>query len=279
MSTPSARPALAPAVRAYYDAAPEDQRLSAGPGQLERVRTQELVARFLPAPPQVVLDVGGGPGVHALWLAERGYEVHLVDPVPRLVAQARAQRGASGRAVASCSVGDARALDRADGFADAVLLLGPLYHLPDAADRQTALREALRVLRPGGLLFAAGISRFASALDGLARDLLADPAFAEIVEHDLADGRHRNPTGDPEYFTTAYFHRPDELGPEVEGVGFRLRGVFGLEGPGWLLPDFEARWGDDARRARLLHVLRRLEEEPSMLGVSAHLLAVAHRPA
>jgi ubiquinone/menaquinone biosynthesis C-methylase UbiE len=272
--TQTPQPTLAAAVRAYYDDAPEAQRLATGPGQLERARTQELIERFLPPAPRVVLDVGGGPGVHAQWLAERCYEVHLIDPVPRMADQARAQGG-----IASCSVGDARRVDRPDGSADAVLLLGPLYHLQDPADRDLALREAFRVLKGGGILFAAGISRFASALDGLARDLLADPAFAAIVERDLADGHHHNPTAEPGYFTTAYFHRPDELGPEVERAGFRLQGVFGLEGPAWLLPDFEARWQDDGRRERLLQVLRQLETEPSMLGVSAHLLAVAHRPA
>ncbi|HEX2076471.1 MAG TPA: methyltransferase domain-containing protein [Longimicrobium sp.] len=278
MTQTSPQPALAAAVRTYYETAPEEQRLATGPGQLERARTQELVERFLPPAPRVVLDVGGGPGVHARWLAERGYEVHLIDPVPRMVAQASAQAAGSRAAIATCSVGDARRLDWPDGSADAVLLLGPLYHLQDAADREVALREAFRVLKAGGVLFAAGISRFASALDGLARDLLADPAFAAIVERDLADGRHDNPTAEPEYFTTAYFHRPDELGTEIERAGFRLQGVFGLEGPAWLLPDFEARWQDVARRGRLLQVLRQLETEPSVLGVSAHMLAVAHRP-
>lgn len=279
MARTSPQPILAAAIGAYYDAAPEEQRLATGPGQLERARTQELVERFLPPAPRVVLDVGGGPGVYARWLAERGYEVHLIDPVARMVAQAGAQAAGPRAAIASCSVGDARSLDRPDGSADAVLLLGPLYHLQDAGERDAALREAFRVLKPGGALFAAGISRFASALDGLARDLLADPAFAAIVERDLAGGLHHNPTDNLEYFTTAYFHRPDELGSEVERAGFRLQGIFGLEGPAWLLSDFEARWRDEARRGRLLQVLRQLETEPSLLGVSAHLLAVAHRPA
>jgi len=98
-------------------------------------------------------------------------------------------------------------------------------------------------LKPGGNVFVAAISRFASALDGLTRDLLADQAFQSIVTADLEEGIHRNETGRLEYFTTAKFHRPDELKAEVVAAGFAKVEVFGIEGPGWILPDFESRWG------------------------------------
>ena len=182
------------------------------------------------------------------------------------------------RPLASCRVGDARALDVPAETVDVVLLLGPLYHLTDPGDRARALQEAARVLKPGGRLFAAAISRWASALDGLARDLLQDPRFALIVEQDLRDGQHRNPTERLDYFTTAYFHRPEELAAEVRAAGLDLTGVYGLEGPGWILPDVAERMADAQRRAALLRVARMLETEPSVLGSSAHLLAVARRP-
>ena len=88
------------------------------------------------------------------------------------------------------------------------------------------------MLKRGGRLFAAAISRWASALDGLARDLLPDPRFARIVERDLRDGQHRNPTERLDYFTTAYFHRPEELAAEVEGAGLKMDGVLRDRGPG-----------------------------------------------
>ena len=279
MSSSSSTPEFAPEIRAFYEAAPEEERLSLGPGPLEHVRTLELLSRFLPSSPAVVLDIGGGPGIYTQWLADQGYEAHLIDPVPRLVDYARTHTAQTARPIARCVVGDARQVDVSDGSADAVLLLGPLYHLPDRGERQRALREVCRVLRPGGVLFAAGISRFASALDGLARNLLSDPDFAAIVTSDLTDGQHRNLTSRLDYFTTAYFHRPEELEREVQAVGLQVEGIFGLEGPGWLLGDFEARWRDPERRDQLLDILRRLEREPSLLGVSAHLLAVAKTPA
>jgi SAM-dependent methyltransferase len=161
------------------------------------------------------------------------------------------------------------------GAADIVLLLGPLYHLTDAADRRQALAEAFRVLRQGGVLFAAGISKFASAIHGLVRDLFLDPDFTAIVETDLVSGQHRNPTARLDYFTTAYFHHPDELRRELDFAGFAVTGVFGLEGPGWLLQNFETRWANPRTRADLLGIARSLEAEPSLLGLSAHLLGVA----
>ena len=89
-----------------------------------------------------------------------------------------------------------------------MVLFGPLYHLTEAAERQRALAEAWRVLRPGGRLMAMAVCRFASLLDGLYRGWLGDPTFRPIVDQDLVDGQHRNPdpVGRPEFFTTAYFH-------------------------------------------------------------------------
>jgi SAM-dependent methyltransferase len=262
----------------YYERAPEEARLKQGPFQLEEARTRDLIQRYAPPPPGTVVDVGGAAGAYALWLAEAGYAVHLLDPVPRLVAEAQGRSAAAARPLVSCRVGDARALDVPAETVDVILLLGPLYHLTDPGDRARSLQEAARVLRPGGRLFAAAISRWASALDGLARDLLQDPQFALIVEQDLRDGQHRNPTERLDYFTTAYFHRPEELAAEVHAAGLALDGVYGLEGPGWILPDVAERMGDAYRRASLLRVARMMETEPSVLGSSAHLLAVAQRP-
>jgi ubiquinone/menaquinone biosynthesis C-methylase UbiE len=266
-----------PAIATYYNEAPEESRLEHGAFRLEELRSRELIERHVPAPPATVVDVGGAAGAYAFWLAERGYDVHLVDAVPRLVEEARRRNASTAHPLASCRVGDARALPIADESAAIVLMLGPLYHLVEASDRHTALREAFRVLRPQGVLVAAGISRCASALDGLARDLFRDARFASIVERDLRDGQHRNPTDRLDYFTTAYFHRPEELREELLAVGLRVEGLYGVEGPGWILPDLADRWTDLERRDALLRVARFLESEPSVLGCSAHLLAVGRK--
>jgi SAM-dependent methyltransferase len=262
----------------HYASGYEAERLNQGAGQLDRERSRELLGRFLPPPLATVLDVGGGPGGHACWMAARGYQVHLIDITPRHVEVARqASAGQSEAPLASAEVGDARSLSWGAATADAVVLFGPLYHLTDRGDRLQALREVHRVLRPGGVLFAAAISRFASALDGLCRGFLKDPQFAEIVRRDLSDGQHQNATGRPEYFMDTFFHHPDELRAEVAKAGFATPSVYGVEGPGWLAPDFDAWWKNGEYRERLLQLARAVETEPSLLGVSAHLIAVATR--
>jgi SAM-dependent methyltransferase len=254
----------------HYEQVREDLRLTQGWGLLEFARTQELVLAHLAKPPGTVLDVGGAAGIYSAWLGSLGYETHLVDPVPRHVEQARANR-----AIASAQAGDARRLDWSDDSFDYVLMLGPLYHLTERSGRLTALREARRVLRKGGVLFAAAISRFASLLDSLVRGFIDDPRFVPVLERDLKDGQHRNPTGDPNYFTTAFFHRPQELKEEVNEAGFSVIELAGVEGPAWLARDFKGRWADPVRRDQLLALCRAVEREPALLGLSPHLLTVA----
>jgi ubiquinone/menaquinone biosynthesis C-methylase UbiE len=275
---PAPEPTLDPAIKAYYDSAPEESRLEIGAFRLEEVRSRELILRHLPAPPAVVLDIGGAAGAYAFWLAERGFAVRLIDAVPRLIEVARQRNESAAHKLAACSVGDARALPEPDDSADVVLMLGPLYHLVQERDRQTALSEAIRVLRPGGVLIAAGISRSASALDGLSRELLGDHEFMRIVERDLLDGHHQNPTNRLDYFTTAYFHRPEDLRREVTDAGFDVEGLYGIEGPGWILPDLEERWNDPERREMVLRVARALESKTSVVGSSAHLMVVGRKP-
>jgi ubiquinone/menaquinone biosynthesis C-methylase UbiE len=268
-----------PAVDAFYARGGEIARLATGVFRIERARTEELLLRHLPKPPARVLDVGGGAGAYACWLARLGYDVTLVDPVALHVEEARhACDGHRDQAIARVEQGDARALSAPDGSVDAVLMLGPLYHLLERADRSRAWSEARRVLRPGGVVCAAAISRFASLMDGLVRRYLEDADFERFVRQDLADGRHLNDTGRPEYFTNAYFHRAEDFAAEAREAGFPDVHVFGIEGPGWVLGDFDDRWDDEAWRERLLVAARAVEEEPSIVGLSAHLLAVGTRP-
>lgn len=262
-------------IQEHYLKGQEWQRLSSGQGELEKIRTHAIFARELPRAPAVIFDIGGGAGIHAFWLTQKGYQVHLIDPVELHLEQARSHAAASGEALASIARGDARKLEIPSGIADAVLLLGPLYHLTERRDRIDALREARRILRPKGILLAAAISRFASLIDGLTNGFFHDAAFREIVAADLDSGQHRNSTNNPYYFTTAYFHRPEELAAEVKEAGFSGIRVLSVEGPAWSAAQFPDAWKDPLQREKLMEFLSLIESEPSLQGASAHLIAVA----
>ncbi len=266
-----------PEVRQHYESEIiEADRLHEGAGRLEFARTQEIIRSRIPTSPLTILDLGGGPGIHAAWLADDGHSVHLVDPVPSHVEQAL-HLASPDRSI-TAEVGDARSLTANDHSADVVLLLGPLYHLTDRTDRVLALTEAARVVKPGGLVFVAAITRFASLIDGLSRRFLSDSRFRSIVDQDLLDGQHRNPDRTPHWFTTAYFHHPSELPGEAADAGLRCVEVLGVEGiAGWFDGLFQ-QWDDPDDREAILFAARAVEAEPSLLGASTHLMMVAELP-
>jgi SAM-dependent methyltransferase len=256
------------AIRTYYESGIELGRLERGYWRLEFARTKELLLRYLPPAPARVLDVGGGPGAYAAWLADAGYDVKLVDVLPLHVQHAREL--AEGRFAAE--EGDARLLAEHDESYDVVLLLGPLYHLVEYGDRLRALAEARRVLRRRGVVAAAAISRFGPLLDTFARGML-DERVWEWSERALVDGRNV-PGSENTLFTTAFFHLPEELEAEIRESGFELEELFGIEGPGWMRMETL----DDAEAfERAARVARVLEQERSVIGTSAHLLAIARR--
>ncbi|WP_155375688.1 class I SAM-dependent methyltransferase [Catellatospora vulcania] len=257
----------------YYQGGQERHRLETGAGRWEYLRTWDLLSRVLPPGPLEILDVGGAAGVYAGPLAAAGHTVHLVDPMPDHVAVAAGLPGVT------ASVGYARDVGEADRSRDVVLLLGPLYHLVQREDRLAAWREAARVVRPGGLVVAATISRYASLLDGYVKGYVASPVFAQILDTTLATGVHRNIDHDARWFTTAYFHHPDELPDEVAAAGLALERIAAVEGPLWMLPDLPGILADDARTAQALALMRAVESEPHLWGVSSHLLTVARRAA
>ena len=261
----------------YYEETPEEPRLFKSSGILEFARSKEIIMRYLAPPPLVALDVGGGPGAYSCWLARQGYEVHLIDPVPRHLSLARSTSQEQPEyPIASVKLGDARELEWPDGSCDAVLLMGPLYHLTAADQRRKALLEARRVLRPDGVVIGVGINQFSGLFDGLVNGWIDDPEFGRILERDLEEGQHRNPTS-KDYFTAAYFHRPEELEAEVSGAGFTVLDVVAVQGPGWLATGLEKRMADPGARDRLLALVRKLEREPSLIGVSQHFMVVGRK--
>ena len=254
----------------------EDDRIRSGLHEIELVRTQEIIRRHLPGGHLRVLDVGGGGGVHAEWLLQDGHAVHLGEPVPRHVEEVSRRLG--DWPGFSCEIGDARNLSSSDESVDVVLLLGPLYHLTDHADRLRAWHEALRVTKVGGVVFGVGISRFASLANGLAKGLLYDDDYHELVNRTLLDGRHHNPSG-RDFFTTAYCHLPVELQQEAEEAGWSVEALLGVEEFTNTMLHLEDDWVEDSKRTMIVDAARAIESEPSLRGLGPHIMAVGQRRA
>jgi ubiquinone/menaquinone biosynthesis C-methylase UbiE len=225
-------------------------------------------------PASRIADVGGGTGRYAEWLVEQGHIVELLDPVPLHIEQATAR--AAGRFGAQ--LGDARTLPFDDASFDAVLLFGPLYHLSERNDRLLALREAARVCRAGGMVVATAISRYAGLLDHLKGGRIAEPAVFVNVMAQTVNGRRVPPEHRLGEFPDAYFHLPQELAGELEEAGLGAADIYAVQGLGWLATEFLELWADPVGQAHVLEIAERFEREPSVQGVSPHLLAVATKP-
>lgn len=265
MARPSP-PELDPHIAAYYgEQYAEAERLSVSAiGRLECERTKELLLRYLPSAPARVLDVGGGPGVYAAWLAALGYQVTMLDPIPLH------RRQAAAHGTFEVGTGDARRLTQPDASADVVLLLGPLYHLVEAEDRAAALREAARVVRPGGMIAAAFISRQAPIIDVTARLRGNDDATYGI----LSTLDHRGVNDFESGFTVAYFHTLAEIRADYAAAHLAEPEIFGIEGP--LTALLASRLVEDRPDylEAALRAARLADAHPELIPGSAHLLAV-----
>ena len=262
------------ALRAHYELGMERERLSDGRGDLEFTWTTEIVLRRLPAAPAVIADIGGGPRRYALWLASLGYQVEHRDLMPLHVEQLRTE--VPGVAGIRTAVGDARDLDLPDASVDAVLLLGPLYHLLDRAERVRALRECARIVRPRGAVFAAVISRWAVRIDGTLREriYLKYPAVPDLMDEMDRTGI-LPPLGEGAF--TAFCHRPGELRDEMTEAGLEVTDLVSVEGPAFILGDLDARMADPVDRTMTLQAARAIERVPELIGFGPHLIATGIR--
>ena len=256
----------------HYAATDEAGRLAKPRGSVEFLRTMEILSRFLPPPPARLLDVGGGPGRYALALEEVGYDVHLLDLLEEHVAQAHAA------GVSQASVGDARDLQFRGLFGGRRSSSRPALPL----DRSIGPRAGLGRGGTGGAprrgCRRRGYFAFASLIDGLNIGLMTDPDFVAIVEEDLRSGQHRNPEQRERWFTTAYFHHPDELVSEMAEAGLEPELVAAVEGPAQTMGAALDEWlADPLLRETLLASLAKVESEPTIIGSTGHLLAIGRR--
>jgi SAM-dependent methyltransferase len=274
---------LDPFIMDYYENGDESGRLyNTVYGRLVRLRTWDIFERYLPEPTVAprVIDIGGGSGVHAAYLAERGYEVTLVDPVPSLVKQAlsRAATGASDQRFRA-EKGDARQLEFEDESFDIALLMGPLYHLANLSDRNLALAEAKRVLRPGGVLFGEIMTRRNWLIAATIAGFLKHPGIFDDFEINEATGL---PCERTKFEATgggfwAYYHDIDEVVPELSIAGFTETAMVAVEGFAWVIGNPGLDTLLSKYQQELLRAVAMTERDPHLLGVSQHIDVIARR--
>ena len=275
-------------VLAGYNAGIERDRLRTGIGLIEFERTKEILLEKLPPPPAVIYDIGGAYGEYAWWLASLGYEVHLFDLSETNIAMsAELAEEYPGTRLAAATVCDARAIPRPDASADAVLLMGPLYSITEYEERILAIRESRRLLKDGGLLFAAALTPYSVLVSRLAvyhendtpkRRELDDPAVLGMIGRALEDGCYINPEKKiANGIGSSHLHTAKALREELLCGGMTTSSVHGVMGGAWLAPNIHELMINEETKRTLMKTVRMLDTHEEIIGLSGHLLAVARK--
>jgi ubiquinone/menaquinone biosynthesis C-methylase UbiE len=267
-----------------YNKETEKNRLRTDLGLIEFERTKEIILENIPAKSSVIYDIGGGYGEYSWWLASLGHSLHLYDISPKNIEMAGEMANEyPGCALKTTQVADARNINQPDSSADAIILFGPLYHIVEYEERQAALLECYRLLKKGGVLFTAAITRYATVLwaittYGTKNEFLGEPEFIEMIKRELKNGQYiKNPDSKYKGLGRSFFHRPEELEKEISEAGFTDADIRGVIGPLWLIPDIDKQWKDIKRRENIMNMVRMLEKEKAIMGASTHLVSIARK--
>jgi S-adenosylmethionine-dependent methyltransferase len=262
-------------IQAFYDGAIEQEDIRLQRHQLERDITWRYLEKYLP-PSGSVLDIGAGTGAYAIPLAKRGYKVTAVDLSSKLIELCQKRVSAEGlEKNVRFFVADTRDLsDIKDSDFDAVLLMGPLYHLVLEEDRKTALGEAYNRLKRGGIIFSAFISRY--GIWGNVMKNIPESIEDQVAVRSVLDSG-RDPEGTQAYDFRAYFAKVSEIAPLHEEIGFKTLVLAGVE-PAISADDESYNKLEGTRRKLWFDLLYELSKEQSIIAASQHLLYIGVKP-
>jgi S-adenosylmethionine-dependent methyltransferase len=257
-----------------YDHLVEDEDVRLERHQLEYDLTWRYLTRYLP-PTGSILEIGAGTGRYTLALCKRGYSVTAVDLSAALLERCKLRLAGAGlQGQVQFVVADARDLHAVPTTTfDAVLLMGPLYHLVFEEDRREALRQALDRLRSGGLLFSTHLSRL-GVLGDLMRKIPEWIEQGEVVRSLLERGRR--PDNQSRGGFRGYFARISEIRPLHEALGIQTIVLAGVE-PAISADDEIYNNLQGSRRELWLDLLEEVSADETTVGASRHLLYVGRK--
>ncbi|WP_028298057.1 class I SAM-dependent methyltransferase [Olivibacter sitiensis] len=263
-------------IERFYNKASEETRLDKGMGIFEFERVKSLLEKYSPNPSSKIIDVGGGTGKYSEWLAKKGHQVHLVEPVSKhiKIAQIKANKLKN---KFSIHQGDSRKLDFPANYADLIILHGPLYHLQKKEDRDLTIQEAKRVLKKDGTILAFAINYTASTLVGLLNGLIHKKTFFEMCKEELTTGIHNPPDDFPWLLAEAYYYKPAQLKDEFINQGLIHLNTYAIEGLAWLDKDFFSNILNEKRKKTLMELIQVTETDPYLLPFSPHMMIVAKK--
>ena len=263
-------------IEVFYNKASEETRLDKGMGIFEFERIKTLIEKYIPSSSSKIIDIGGGTGKYSEWLAKKGHQVHLIEPVPKHIklAQMRANKVKNKFSV---QLGESRKLEFKNNFADLIILHGPLYHLQKKEDRDLTIREAKRVLKNNGIILAFAINYTASTLVGLLNGLIHKNSFFEMCKEELTSGIHNPPDDFPWLLAEAYYHKPKQLKDEFINQELTHLNTYAVEGMAWLDKDYFANMLNSKKKKTLLELIKITENDSYLLPFSPHMMIAVQK--
>lgn len=258
-------------IEVFYNKASEETRLDKGMGVFEFERIKSLIEKYIPSSSSKIIDIGGGTGKYSEWLAKKGHQVHLIEPVPKHIKIAQ-NRTNKLKNKFSVHLGKAQSLDFQNNFADLVILHGPLYHLQKKEDRELAIKEAKRVLKNDGIILGFAINYTASTLVGLLNGLIHKKTFFEMCKEELTTGVHNPPDDFPWLLAEAYYHKPEQLKGEFINQELTHLNTYAVEGMAWLDKDYFASMLNDKKKSTLIKLIQITQNDSYLLPFSPHMM-------
>ncbi|MCK0125094.1 class I SAM-dependent methyltransferase [Gelidibacter sp. F2691] len=263
-------------IELFYNSASEETRLDKGMGIFEFERIKTLIEKYIPTTSSKIIDIGGGTGKYSEWLAQKGHEVHLVEPVSKHIAIAQ-KRANKLKNKFSVNLGEARKLEFPNNFADLVILHGPLYHLQKKEDRDLAISEAKRVLKNDGIILGFAINYTASTLVGLLHGLIHKKTFFEMCKEELITGIHNPPYDFPWLLAEAFYHKPEQLKDEFVNQKLTYLNIYAVEGMAWLDKEYFANMLNNRRQKTLIELIQVTENDSYLLPFCPHMMIAVQK--